>query len=83
MAIVNIDLVSKTASLDGVNVMLSGLGGDELFGGWRHFLGLESWSFREVIRLLRNLIVPHPRKFESLMVFREVSLGFSFIPTVD
>jgi asparagine synthase (glutamine-hydrolysing) len=59
-------VISKLISRHGIKVAMNGLGGDELFAGYRHYVFLHRWR---LIRHLKNLlrIVPYglSRKFDT------------------
>jgi asparagine synthase (glutamine-hydrolysing) len=70
-AIINTYLICKNAKKEGITVLLSGMGGDELFGGYRKYLSVKLgryFSFfpkeikRKVIEKLKDIPVRSEKK---------------------
>lgn len=63
-AAINTYLISKTAFENGIKVLLNGMGGDEIFGGYRKYLGslLADMYIKYSPKIVRNIITQFVQK---------------------
>ncbi|UCE05016.1 MAG: asparagine synthase C-terminal domain-containing protein, partial [bacterium] len=92
-AAINTYLISKTARENGIYVLLNGIGGDEIFGGYRkHFACLKAESYQRslpnffqnlVVKLSEHLPVASSKSGHKLIRWGKRFLSFASLPKTE
>jgi asparagine synthase (glutamine-hydrolysing) len=59
-------LISRCVSRHGIVVVLNGLGGDELFAGYDHYLAVRDWKWKRAAAMFFPSSMPHHHRYRRL-----------------